>query len=80
MASLSTTALTGVFSRLEEYPRLFSALKEGKTPLALSGLAAVHRAHLAAALHKDTGRPLVLVCADDAEARRMAGDLAAFTG
>jgi len=35
---------------------------------------------VAAALHRDTGRPLVLVCADDGEAARLAGDLSAFLG
>ena len=80
MPNNATSALTGFLTRLGDYPRLLAALNQGKSPLALSGLAAVHRAHLAAALHKDTGRPLVVVCADEGEARRAAGDLAAFTG
>ena len=80
MPNNATSALTGFLARLGDYPRLLAALNQGKSPLALSGLAAVHRAHLAAALHKDTGRPLVVVCADEGEARRAAGDLAAFTG
>ena len=80
MSSLSTPILTGLFARLEDYNRLLAALDQGKSPLALSGLAAVHRAHLAAALHKDAGRPLAVICADDGEARRTAGDLSAFTG
>ena len=80
MSSLSTPILTGLFARLEDYNRLLAALDRGKSPLALSGLAAVHRAHLAAALHKDAGRPLAVICADDGEARRMAGDLSAFLG
>ena len=80
MPNNATSALTGFLTRLGDYPRLLAALNQGKSPLALSGLAAVHRAHLAAALHKDTSRPLVVVCADEGEARRAAGDLAAFTG
>ena len=80
MPNNATSALTGFLARLGDYPRLLAALNQGKSPLALSGLAAVHRAHLADALHKDTGRPLVVVCADEGEARRAAGDLAAFTG
>ena len=79
MPNNATSALTGFLARLGDYPRLLAALNQGKSPLALSGLAAVHRAHLAAALHKDTSRPLVVVCADEGEARRAAGDLAAFT-
>ena len=72
--------LTHLLSRLPDYERLLEALNQKKSPLALSGLAHVHRAHLAAALHRTTGRPLVLVCADDGEARRMADDLAVFLG
>lgn len=76
----SIPLLTELLPRLPDYARLTAALAKGKSPLALSGLSAVHRAHIAAALHRDTGRPLVLVCADDGEARRMTGDLSAFTG
>lgn len=79
-ATLSLPGLTRFLDRLEDYPRLLDALDQGKSPLALSGLAAVHRAYLAAGLHQTTGRPLVLVCPDDGEARRLAGDLGALTG
>ena len=72
--------LTHLLSRLPDYERLLEALNQKKSPLALSGLAHVHRAHMAAALYRTTGRPLVLVCADDGEARRMADDLAVFLG
>ncbi|MBQ5583462.1 MAG: transcription-repair coupling factor, partial [Ruminiclostridium sp.] len=72
--------LTHLPSRLPDYERLLEALDQHKSPLALSGLAAVHRAHLAASLHKTTGRPLVMVCAEDGEARRLADDLAVFLG
>ena len=79
-ATRSTTLLPGLLDRLADYRRLRQAVTQGKSPLALSGLAAVHRTHFAAALRQDTKRPLVLVCPDDAEARRAAGDLAAFLG
>ena len=72
--------LPGLLGRTEDYHNLLDTLGQGKSPLALSGLAAVHRACLAAALREDTGRPLVLVCADEGEARKMAGDLAGFLG
>ena len=79
-ATRSTTLLPGLLDRLADYRRLRQAVTQGKSPLALSGLAAVHRTHFAAALRQDTKRPLVLVCPDDAEARRAAGDLGAFLG
>ncbi len=77
---LSLPGLTRFLDRLEEFPLLLDALAQGRSPLALSGLSAVHRAYLAAALHQRTGRPLALVCHDEGEARRLAGDLAALTG
>ena len=60
-ATRSTTLLPGLLDRLADYRRLRQAVTQGKSPLALSGLAAVHRTHFAAALRQDTKRPLVLV-------------------
>ncbi len=77
---MPTPMLTEFLPRLGDYTRLQAALTQGKSPLALSGLAAVHRTCVAAALQRATGRPLVLVASDDGEARRLAGDLEAFTG
>ena len=71
-ATRSTTLLPGLLDRLADYRRLRQAVTQGKSPLALSGLAAVHRTHFTAALRQDTKRPLVLVCPDDAEARQAA--------
>ena len=62
---------------LPEFRQLLTAIDGGACPAAVSGLAAVHRAHFAAALRQDTKRPLVLVCPDDAEARRAAGEVCA---
>lgn len=44
------------------------------------GLSAVHRAHFAAGIRQELGRPVVVVCADEGEAERMARDLAALSG
>ena len=57
-----------------------AALETGKSPALITGLAPVHRALAAAALTSDSGRPIVVVCADDTEASRMAGDLQALLG
>ncbi len=72
--------LTAALSRLPEFEQLLSAVEGGRCPAALSGAAAVHRAHLTAALGLKTGRPVVAVCADEGEADRLAKDLAAFSG
>ena len=76
----ATSLLPGLLTRGEDYIRLKEALGQGKSPLALSGLSAVLRSLVAAALRQETGRPLVLVCADEGEALRMAGDLGSFLG
>ena len=70
--------LAAALSRLPEFRELLAAVEAGRCPAALSGAAAVHRAHLTAALALESGRPLVAVCADEAEAERMAGDLSAL--
>ncbi len=72
--------ITQVLQKLEEFSALLRALERGESPAVLSGLSAVHRAHAAAQAHLSTGRPVLLICADEAEAGRMAADLGAFTG
>lgn len=65
---------------LPEFQQLLAALDGGQSPVAVSGLAAVHRAHFAACLGQESGRPVVMVCADEGEAERMARDLSFLTG
>ena len=72
--------LTQILSGVPEFPRLLAALDSGGCPAAVSGLSAVHRAHFAAGTWEQTGRPVVLLCADETEADRLAEDLTAFTG
>ena len=54
--------LTYALNDLPEFKQLLSAIDGGACPAAVSGLAAVHRAHFAAALGLVTGRPTVVVC------------------
>ncbi len=72
--------LPSFLSRLPDFTRLNAAIKAGKSPVAVSGLASIHRAHFAAALHQTQARPLVLVCAEEADAQQLAEDLSALTG
>lgn len=71
--------LTQLLQDLPEYRRLLTAIAGGACPGALSGLAAVHRAHFAAALWKDADRPVILICGDEGEGRRLVQDLEALT-
>ena len=49
--------ITKSITFLKEYKQLKQAVDEGKTPVLAVGLSAIHKAHLAAALGLDTGRP-----------------------
>ncbi len=66
--------------QIPEAAEAAQALREGRQPVAVTGLASIHRSLLAAALAMDTGRTPVLLCADEGEARRICGDLEALTG
>jgi len=72
--------LTAALTRLPEFQELLAAMEGGRCPAALSGAAAVHRAHVAAAVAQTALRPVVLVCADEAEGERLARDLSALSG
>ena len=72
--------LLTILDRVPEFGGLLNALDAGGCPVAVSGLAAVHWAHFAAGIRARTGRPVVLVCADENEAARLSEDLHALTG
>ena len=72
--------LLSALQNLPEYQALLSALDAGACPAAVSGLAGVHRAYFSAGARRDTGRPVVILCADDADCQRLADDIQALTG
>ncbi len=73
--NLLSTALRG----LPEYQTLVSGL-EAAGAIGVTGLSAIHRAHMMSALRQDTGRPLLVVCQDDLAATRTAQELSGFLG
>ena len=75
MEQLLQTLLT-----IPEAGALAAAVDGGACPAAVTGLAPVHRAHIAAALAAETGRPLVMICSDEGEAVRLAADLEILLG
>ena len=72
--------LTAAVSRIPEFQQLLSALEGGRSPAALSGAAAIHRVHIAAGAGLITGRPVVVICADEGEGQKLARDLTACSG
>ena len=66
--------------KIPEVAEAAAGLAGGHGPVAMTGLSPIHRAQVAASLALETGRPLVMVCAEEGEAARLAGDLQALTG
>ena len=70
---------------LSEYQSIERRIKEHRngvtaTPVALGGLSPIHKAHIAGAYHRLTGEPILVICADDGELKRMRADLSEFCG
>ena len=57
----------------KELAALPSLLEGGRLPALVSGLSAVHRANLAAALCGKTARSLFVICPDDTAAENLQG-------
>ena len=55
-------------------------VEEGYLPALITQVGGAMRAMCAAMLHKASGRPLAVICPDDASARILAGDLTALLG
>ena len=72
------TEITKSITYLKEYRKLKDAPEKGKTPALAVGLSAIHKAHLAAALGLDTGRPVLVLTDDDSAAARFSADLQGF--
>ena len=72
--------LLNILNTVPEYLRLEAALEGGRSPAEVSGLSPVHRAHFAAGLLTRLEVPVVLLCADEGECRRLADDVTALTG
>ena len=72
--------LNQVFFENKEAAALPGLLESGGLPALVSGLSAVHRAHLGAALRDHAGRPLFVICPDDTAAENMARDLSSMLG
>ncbi|SMC53424.1 transcription-repair coupling factor [Papillibacter cinnamivorans] len=72
--------LTEAVAQLPEFGEMLSRVQSGDGPVALTGLGPVQRAHIGAALRVLTGRPLLILCADEEEAARLSPDLESLSG
>lgn len=66
--------------RIPEAEALAAAVETGGCPATVTGLGGVHRTQIAGAIAQRTGRPLVMVCSDEGEAGKLAGDLEILLG
>ena len=65
---------------LPEVAELVSRVENGGCPAVLTGTQPVQRACVGAAVAAGAGRPMAFLCADEREARQLAGDLQSLTG
>lgn len=72
-------ALTHALTRESDFAELLRRIEYGGCPLVYSGLGSIHKAHAAAAIRRETQRPIVLICSDELEAERQRADLAMLT-
>ncbi len=65
---------------IPEVAELILRVEEGGCPAAVTGLQAVQRACVGAAVARGTDRPAVFLCGDERECQTLAADLSALTG
>ena len=73
-------ALLDRLTSLPEIGEIFRRLETGKTPVLLTGLSPIHKAHVIAAIRRKTGRCVAVIGADDRALSRIALDAEVFAG
>ena len=68
-----------IFSKSLAYNELCSALLKGNTPISLSGVSDIHKAHIAAALCEQN-RVSLLLCRNEVLGRQFCSDINALLG
>ena len=75
---MSMSFLTDAVSRVPEYRALENAVRRGKTPAAVTGVSAVHKATVIHALMAAVPKNALILAGDEAEATRLLEDLNAM--
>ena len=73
-------ALCQVLKENKDFAELLQKLEAGECPIALSGLSAIHKAHVISAVRMETKRQVVCIYADELDARRAARDISVMCG
>ncbi len=66
--------------KLPEFKELIERLDRRSSVTAFGGLNSIHKSHFAGAIRRLTGRGVLLIAADEQEARRLAADAAVLAG
>ncbi len=61
-----------------EYKELLADVKNGRLPVAASGLSGIHKALLISALNSQTGKKIIAITHDEPSAQAMQSDISAF--
>ena len=69
--------LLNLLNTVPEYQTLLTAIEENQSA-AVTGIGQINRSHIIAGLHRNTKRPLVLICQDEMAAKRMQEELKCF--
>ena len=69
--------LLSQLSTIPEYRALLDAARLNQTS-GISGIGQINRSHIIAGLYRDLDRPLMVICHDDATAKRLSEDLKSF--
>ena len=71
--------LLAVLKTIPEFKQLLASVSRSESA-AVTGIGQINRSHMIAALHKESDRPLVIICQDDVAARRTQEELKCFLG
>ena len=70
--------IINILNNMPEYQTALQGL-EASSAVALTGISQINRSHILSGLFTHSDRPIVIICQDDMAAKRLQGELAAFT-
>lgn len=70
---------TRAFESLSVFRSLESAYQDNLSPVSLTGLSLVHKAHMALTLASKAGKPILIISLDENDARKICGDINAMS-
>ncbi len=73
-------ALCDAIKNNKDFATLLQKIEAGECPIALSGLSAIHKAHIISAVRMITKRQIVCIYADELDARRALHDIEIMSG